>query len=73
MAMVATGAELMHQNRRRVADDNLFLGLERHYAEHLSGALDAYREARDQAYEQLFRLIYESPVPLVFDEVFKNR
>lgn len=60
MGLVAGGAELLRQDRRRVTDDNPFIELEGRFAEQISRALDSYREARDQAYEQLFRRIYES-------------
>ena len=47
--------------RRPVADDNPFLAWERLVSDMIVDGLEAYRNARDAAWQTLFKTVYESP------------
>jgi len=54
-------AESVRANRRPVAADNPFIGLERQASESIERSLDAFRDLRDDFYERAFNAIYGSP------------
>jgi hypothetical protein len=51
----------VRRQRRPVADDNLFLQLERTTSKQIERWLDQYRETRDRMLELLFKAVYEAP------------
>ena len=61
MAAVKPLAEAVRRQRRPVADDNLFLQLERTTSKQIERWLDQYRETRDRMLELLFKAVYEAP------------
>ncbi|RKP49761.1 DUF3141 domain-containing protein [Pararobbsia silviterrae] len=58
---VAQLAEQVREKRMRVDDDNPFVSLEHAMSDAIVNALDAYRDARDAAYESTFEFIYGQP------------
>lgn len=54
-------AESVRTQRKQVAPDNPFLLAEQRASAQIEKTLDAYRDKRDAAGEQLFKMIYESP------------
>src|SRR5690242_12676196 len=60
MAVVKQLAEIVRRDRRPVSADNPFLVFERQVSQHIERSLDAYRDARDQALERLFKRTYEA-------------
>ena len=54
-------AETVRANRRPVSADNPFLQMQEQFSEQMVKALDAWRDARDQASERMFLSIYSSP------------
>ncbi|HYR35370.1 MAG TPA: TerB family tellurite resistance protein [Burkholderiales bacterium] len=54
-------AEGVRANRRPIAADNPFVGLERQVSHSIERSLDAYRDLRDDLYERTFYAIYGSP------------
>ncbi|MDJ0950279.1 MAG: DUF3141 domain-containing protein [Alphaproteobacteria bacterium] len=61
MGAVKAAAEVVRQNRRPATPDNPFVAWEQMISSQIVDALDAYRDLRDQSYEQLFKSIYGSP------------
>ncbi|HEX7982450.1 MAG TPA: DUF3141 domain-containing protein [Duganella sp.] len=55
-------AEKVRAQRRPVAKDNIFLQMQEHMSKQIVAALDAYRDARDEATEKIFLNVYGSPV-----------
>ncbi|MBT9492169.1 MAG: DUF3141 domain-containing protein [Paucibacter sp.] len=55
-------AAAVRQQRRPVAADNPFVQAEQTGSSWITQSLDAYRDARDTAHEQLFMAIYGSPL-----------
>ncbi|HWW73357.1 MAG TPA: DUF3141 domain-containing protein, partial [Duganella sp.] len=55
-------AEKVRAQRRPVAKDNVFLRMQEHMSKQIVAALDAYRDARDEATEKMFLNVYGSPV-----------
>ena len=55
-------AERVRAARKPVAKDNIFLQMQEAMSKQIVGALDRYRDARDQATEQMFLSVYGSPV-----------
>jgi pimeloyl-ACP methyl ester carboxylesterase len=62
MAPIAAFAEQVRANRRAVAPDNPFLGLQEMVSRQIVDALDRYRDARDRFCEELFLSVYGSPL-----------
>ena len=54
-------AATVRAQRQPAAPDNAFVRAEQRASQRVEAALDAYREARDGAYERLFKAIYEAP------------
>jgi pimeloyl-ACP methyl ester carboxylesterase len=54
-------AERVRAERRPVGKDNIFLQMQEAMAQQIVDALDRYRDARDQATEQMFLNVYGSP------------
>jgi tellurite resistance protein len=63
MIPVKQTADRLRENgqRRPAAKDNLFLAWEGLVSDMIVDGLDLYREARDTAWETLFKTVYESP------------
>lgn len=55
-------AEKVRAERRPVAKDNLFLQMQEAWSKQIVEGLDRYRDARDQATENIFLSVYGSPV-----------
>jgi pimeloyl-ACP methyl ester carboxylesterase len=55
-------AEKVRAERRPVAKDNVFLQMQEAWSKQVVDALDRYRDARDQATENIFLSVYGSPV-----------
>lgn len=51
-------ADMARANRRPVSDDNPFVRLERHVGTVIEDVLNAYRDTRDSAAEQIFKAVY---------------
>jgi pimeloyl-ACP methyl ester carboxylesterase len=62
MAWVKAMASFIRENRRPVAPDNPFVGLERDGSQRIEQALDEYRDSRDALAERMFKAIYEWPL-----------
>jgi len=62
LAPVASLATQVRQNRQPVAADNVFLQVQQACSAAIVAALDAWRDARDASIEQLFMIIYGSPL-----------
>jgi pimeloyl-ACP methyl ester carboxylesterase len=54
-------AETVRANRKPVAPDNPFLQMQEEVSKQIVKALDAWRDARDQACERMFLTTYSSP------------
>jgi pimeloyl-ACP methyl ester carboxylesterase len=61
MRAIAPLAEQIRADRRSVASDNPFLQMQEQFSEQMVSALNAWRDARDQACERLFFTLYSSP------------
>ncbi len=61
MSAVKMAAEAVRKDRRPVAPDNPFLAWEKFFSNQIVTSLNAYRDMRDQGYEQLFKAVYSSP------------
>ena len=55
-------AEKVRAQRRPVDKGNVFLQMQEHMSKQIVAALDAYRDARDEATEKFFLNVYGSPV-----------
>ena len=55
-------AEKVRAERKPVAKDNIFLQMQEAWSKQIVDALDRYRDARDQATENIFLGVYGSPV-----------
>ena len=62
IAAVGPMAENIRANRKRVAPNNLFLGMERAYSDLFADALNIYRDARDGMVEAWSFMVYGSPL-----------
>jgi pimeloyl-ACP methyl ester carboxylesterase len=62
MRALETLAETVRANRRPVAAENPFLQMQEQFSKQVVKALDAWRDARDDAYERIFLSAYSSPV-----------
>lgn len=58
MAPIAAAAPLVRAQRAPVVEDNPLLAQEKAFSAAVSGALDAWRKARDEAAEALFKAVY---------------
>ena len=54
-------AAIVRAQRQVAAPENAFVRAQQQASQQVEAALDAYREARDGAYERLFKAIYEAP------------
>ncbi|MGD8703653.1 MAG: DUF3141 domain-containing protein [Desulfosarcina sp.] len=54
-------APAVKANRQQVADDNIFLAMERTFSQNVVALLNSYREIRDSYQEYLFKMIYDNP------------
>ena len=61
MWWVKGAAEWVRANRQPVAADNPLVQMEKKVSAQIEGALDRYRDARDDLGERLFKGLYESP------------
>ncbi len=61
MRAVGALAETVRAHRSPVAADNPFLQMQERASEQITKALDAWRDARDNAYERVFLSIYGAP------------
>jgi len=62
VAPLAQAADRVREQRRPMAEDNLFLQAERAMSEGIVDALDRYRDARDRMQEQIFYAIWTHPL-----------
>jgi pimeloyl-ACP methyl ester carboxylesterase len=54
-------------NRQPASEDNIFKQVEKNVSESIVSSLDLFRDMRDSACEQVFKLLYENPWMKIFE------